>query len=85
MLTLQVGKHNSNSGGGGIHFYHKGHIGIWVTQDGSYAKVLFELLEGFVVAGTPGQGLRLFSEHSGKGSCFLTEILNETSFEIGKS
>lgn len=63
----------------------KGDVVIGVMQNWSRAEGPFEFLECFLGAGTPEQGLGLCLEHGGQRSCMLTEILDETSIEIGKS
>ncbi len=47
-LTELLGQNGSNSSGGGVHFHHKGNLGIWMTKDGSCAEGGLEFLEGFV-------------------------------------
>ncbi len=64
-LTELRGQNSSDSSGGGVHFYHKRYMGVRMTKDGSRAECRLELLEGFVGAETPGQGLGLTSVVNG--------------------
>ncbi len=54
-------------------------------KDGGCAESSLELLEGFVGAGAPGQGLGLTTEQGGQWGRMLSEILDEASIEISKS
>ncbi len=67
------------------HFHHERHMGIWMAKDGGRAERGPKAFEGFVGAGTPGQGLGLSAEQGGQRGCEQTEILDETAIEIGES
>ncbi len=56
-----------------------------MTKDGSRAEGCLELLEGFVGAGVPGQGLGLSTEHGGQRGSMQAEILDEVAIEMSKS
>ncbi len=55
------------------------------SKDGGRAECFLEVMEGFVGIGAPGQRLGLATQHGGKGCCELTELVDETSIEVGKS
>jgi len=61
-LTELLRKHCLYSGGGSIIFNQKWNMGIWMVKDGGSAKGSCQVVECFVGADVPGQGLGLSSE-----------------------
>ncbi len=78
-------EHGPDAGGRGVNLADKGDLRIRVTKDGGHAESFFDMLEGFMDIGAPGQGLGLATQHGGERRCEPTEQMDETSIEHGES